>query len=96
MGAANNMKLDFDLVRTRAKSKDAITEAERIRDLLLSYSQDWKRQELEDVDYSKLNRNIYFQDMLQGRISSLKKALNYVSLQCPNFIRHVRRFHPIY
>lgn len=78
------------MIRARGKSKEAVIEAERIRDLLFGYVKDWKQPEFEEVDYSKLNRNIHFQEALQGRKACLDRASKCVALDCPAFIRHVR------
>jgi len=57
--------------------------------LLFGYVKDWKRLEFEEVDYSKLNRNIHFQEALQGQKACLGRALKCVALGCPAFIPHV-------
>ena len=77
------------MIRERGRSKEAVVEVERIRDLLFSYAKDWKQPEFEEVDYSKLNRNIHFQEVLQGQKACLDRALKCVALDCPTFIRHV-------
>ncbi|KAF8453615.1 NUC185 domain-containing protein [Terfezia claveryi] len=90
------IKLDVDLIRARGRSKEAVAEAERIRDLLFDYGNNWKRPEFEEVDYSKLNRNIHFQEVLQRRKDCLDRALKCVALDCPSFIRHFAMYHEEY